>query len=1355
MKRRAIGVGIVAFVWLFLAATASAHNYADTVLDSYASEGTFEVGAYGDTWFVSPSDLGEFLTGVPADDSFVRIPDGDYIILGFEGKTVIDGPGDDLIVHAATRVGAVDVYGFVNAFDWDRLVYLGEARATTSFDLASAGIDSVTSGDRVVAVKIEGQDGTINRPFFQLHAIEISPASVGSTDPGDDGTSDSGRITGGVSDAETELPLSNVEVSLYDMSFTELMGMVTTPDSGYFEFDGLLAGEYNLRFFLDGYDLQEHSASLSTGDVLNLDIALDPTTVDGSAQVTVVDSVTEESIGGAEVFLVSDASGDLFSPTLSDLGIYVFEALPPGAYGLTVTADGYVEQSMDFEIVSGETSLQYVALEPVTVTGTGTVFVTVKDSATNALLSDADVLFYSAGSTVPIMPTEFDGDRFVFTELAEGVYTLSVSMDGYERKNQTLNIPSDASISIDLYLDEAIEENTLVVSVQDSVSALSLESATVAVYDSDDLIRTLQTGRNGRAFFEALPLGMYNIRVFLDGYIEVNRPLDLEAGEPLQVDISLEPAVENGSILVMVNDAETLEPLENVNVFIGDDALSGETGTDGRFTEPELDPGFYVVNVLLDGYLPPSPVDVEVIAGRETEVSFSLEKENAKGTVRGGVFDESLTPLSSAIVVLKQIDGSQKQVLTSDEGMFRFNDVDSGEVEIQAIFSGYLAQKKNVEVEAGGDVIVDFILQKEIRQGAIMGRVLDKESGDPVEGALVRIVGGDISTTTSRSGDYIVREIPSGDVTLTVSKSGYETLTRIVALTADSVLEIDFDLVRDVKKGSVSGRVIDAIRYSSVNGAMITISSESGFDEIQETLTDGLFSFSNLTPGTYSVAIEAPGFESRIRDVLIAADIHQSVIIKLTPKAPEIIASESRVTPAVIVSGLNEKVTFLITVHDPDGVDDIIGVFLSHPSLNASLIGNDFIDGVAMTRIPSSVDIDNQTIQYEYSTSLLGKLPPKDYAINVTAQDRLGFQADHTIQFSVIQKNQFRLMTQQMNQTTMENTMDKQSLVISITVGSSTSAGILESRFMKHAVRDSNDPSEIECPECYVEVRIYRPDGTLYNTPYIVCDSKDITIPDAEAGAWTYETTSYCPTSLDIEVETRGAGTAFLTGLVKDADTGLAVSDAMVRWSLGGETSSSETGYFSTIVLPGEGVVTTTSSNYKVNLRGNIVLTSTERKRLDIALVPESCTSSEPVPDRITITEISEPQPYPDAKLQPFAAGVIDSDLIISALFPPYDASVSIYLGISSEVPAFAPYFFLFNTNDELIVMEDVLVSWRVEESRCQWQQVGELLSLPIDALPPGKYTFYSLVTSKPETLETYDLRYFTLSLPSDDEVQE
>ncbi|MBD3160652.1 MAG: T9SS type A sorting domain-containing protein [Candidatus Eisenbacteria bacterium] len=61
-------------------------------------------------------------------------------------------------------------------------------------------------------------------------------------------TADAGRISGFVRDANTALPLEAIDLDLFDSDFDLILGMdATTNVDGYYEFDGLTAGEYYLR----------------------------------------------------------------------------------------------------------------------------------------------------------------------------------------------------------------------------------------------------------------------------------------------------------------------------------------------------------------------------------------------------------------------------------------------------------------------------------------------------------------------------------------------------------------------------------------------------------------------------------------------------------------------------------------------------------------------------------------------------------------------------------------------------------------------------------------------------------------------------------------------------------------------------------------------------------------------------------------------------------------------------------------------------------------------------------------------------------------------------------------------------
>ena len=81
--------------------------------------------------------------------------------------------------------------------------------------------------------------------------------------------------------------------------------------------------------------------------------------------------------------------------------------------------------------------------------------------------------------------------------------------------------------------------------------------------------------------------------------------------------------------------------------------------------------------------------------------------------------------------------------------------------------------------------------------GKISGEVIDADSGDPVVGATVRVVGTEQVTMTDVDGEYFVINLPVGKHDVSVSSVGYETLIKKeVRVLVDLTTPVDFELDR-------------------------------------------------------------------------------------------------------------------------------------------------------------------------------------------------------------------------------------------------------------------------------------------------------------------------------------------------------------------------------------------------------------------------------------------------------------------------------------------------------------------------------------------------------------------------------
>ena len=153
--------------------------YADTLFEYYDSgEGPMD-GPYGgimpDTYPISIS--AEAVLGPDQEDQedFLSLPTGSYVVVGFSQGSVLDGPGDDLLIQelgpgGETAEVLVNDENFSGPFF---SIGIANDQTTTSFDLGAAGYDKP-----VKWVKIVGLDSLGASPGFDVVNVQGMVGSV-------------------------------------------------------------------------------------------------------------------------------------------------------------------------------------------------------------------------------------------------------------------------------------------------------------------------------------------------------------------------------------------------------------------------------------------------------------------------------------------------------------------------------------------------------------------------------------------------------------------------------------------------------------------------------------------------------------------------------------------------------------------------------------------------------------------------------------------------------------------------------------------------------------------------------------------------------------------------------------------------------------------------------------------------------------------------------------------------------------------------------------------------------------------------------------------------------------------------
>jgi len=84
--------------------------------------------------------------------------------------------------------------------------------------------------------------------------------------------------------------------------------------------------------------------------------------------------------------------------------------------------------------------------------------------------------------------------------------------------------------------------------------------------------------------------------------------------------------------------------------------------------------------------------------------------------------------------------------------------------------------------------------------GTIRGRVIDKESGQPVTAAQITVVGTSLGALTSNDGQYTINGVTAGQVTVRAARIGYQPQNQVVVVSDNGSTAANFTLDRAVAR---------------------------------------------------------------------------------------------------------------------------------------------------------------------------------------------------------------------------------------------------------------------------------------------------------------------------------------------------------------------------------------------------------------------------------------------------------------------------------------------------------------------------------------------------------------------------
>ncbi len=338
--------------------------------------------------------------------------------------------------------------------------------------------------------------------------------------------------------------------------------------------------------------------------------------------------------------------------------------------------------------------------------------------------------------------------------------------------------------------------------VVDGATGLAVVGATVQ--RSDDPGASTTTAADGSFALSALVPGAFELRVLQIGYHALAIPVELAAGQALQLGtVQLVPAPLTADLSGIVR-SDTGAALAGALLSVGTSSVL--TDSAGGYALAGLDAGEATIQVVRSGYQTIS-TPVSFLAGQHYRFSPTMYRTGAtppsSATLRGGIVDsETSQPVANAIVAI-----GSSTVTTANNGRFEITGLAVGAFSLSVHADGFQALTATGTLANGINDVGAIPLVRIPATSTLDGLVSDGDSGDPLIGATLVVVGQERTATTGSDGRYVIDGIEGTRFDLLVTAPGYLSGHFDVALPQPGHATFDLQLL----SAQASGLLIDEV----------------------------------------------------------------------------------------------------------------------------------------------------------------------------------------------------------------------------------------------------------------------------------------------------------------------------------------------------------------------------------------------------------------------------------------------------------------------------------------------------------------------------------------------------------------
>lgn len=361
-----------------------------------------------------------------------------------------------------------------------------------------------------------------------------------------------------------------------------------------------------------------------------------------------------------------------------------------------------------------------------------------------------------------------------------------------------------------------------------------------------------------------IPGGRQTVTVKKAGFQDFTKVVDLDRSVSNQLDVIL---VASGGTGVITGDVRADNaPLAGVTISAG--GSSTTTSSDGTFTLSGLTSGPLVLTAHKDGF---NDATLQVNVGEQVHIVLtrpSVSPASLSGRVTAGG-----TAVAGAVVT------AQGQTATTGaDGKYSFTTLIAGTTTIRATKTGFSTFLQNVTLASGPNTFDISLASVGVGTASLTGRVTSS-TGAAIAGAVVTAQGK--TATTAADGSYSITGLNSGTTSVSVSRSGFTTVTQ-AAILADGANTLNVTLTASGTGTTSLSGTITTSTGAALPGATITVQTKTATSG-----SDGSFTIPDVTAGPTSVNVSKIGFQGQVLQVTLVpgANTLNVALVATTPRA--------------------------------------------------------------------------------------------------------------------------------------------------------------------------------------------------------------------------------------------------------------------------------------------------------------------------------------------------------------------------------------------------------------------------------------------------------------------------------------